>query len=142
MARKSQTVKLAMPKIAHRRTTWAQRTGHNTKSASLLFRAHNDAPQFIEDADGHRSRVWQAHELQSYAKNDIVTAVRFQRAVEREDLLEHIPPSAVKWAVTKGWLFESTTTKGVFWVTRKAAAELDLPRTHQGRKIQFLDRGL
>lgn len=142
MARTAAKSAFQLPTIARRRSTWEQRTAVHSKAAKLAAQAMTEKPVFIEDDDGHRMKVWQQHELHSYSHSDIVTAIRGQRAVEREDLLEFIPPGAIKYCTTKGWLFESTTTRGVFWVTRKAAAELDLPRKAQGRTIQFLDRGL
>jgi hypothetical protein len=132
---------LALPTVAKRRTTWAQRTGHATKAAGILARAVNERPEFVEDDDGHRVRVWKEEELKRYTNDDIKTALRLRRAAEREDLLEFIPERAIGYCVTKGWLFRDVTS-GIFWVTRKAAAELDLPRKHQGRVIQFLDRGI
>jgi hypothetical protein len=39
--------------------------------------------------------------------------------------------------VTKRWLRQDAVG-GWYYVTKKAAAELDLPRQHKGRKIRFV----
>jgi hypothetical protein len=131
--------RLTLPRVARQRSTWAQRTGTATRGASLLFKAHNQAVEFHEDAEGRRIRHWRPEELQRYTLDDIKTALRGQHVVELEDVIEYIPERAVGYCVTKGWLFKD----GPFYrVTRKAAAELDLPRTVGGRKIRFFDSGL
>jgi hypothetical protein len=56
-------------------------------------------------------------------------------------MLEFVPPTAIKYCVTKGWIVKAERG-GFYHVTRKAAAELDLPRQHHGRNIQLMDAGL
>lgn len=139
MARTSRKSKLALPTVAHKRFSYEQRTSACTRAAKIAARAVVEEIQFVEDADGHLIRQWKASELQTYTSADIVQAIRGRHVVETEDMLEYIPPSAIKYAVTKGWLFPD----GPFYrVTRKAAAELDLPRSVGGRKICFYDAGL
>jgi len=115
--------------------TYATRTGMNERSARILAKAVTERPVFLEDADGHQVRQWKPEELQSYGNDDIKSALRFNHVVEIEDLLETLPPSALKYCATKGWL--RLSAGGWYCVTRKAAGELDLPRTHRGRKIRF-----
>ena len=57
-------------------------------------------------------------------------------------MLGTVPPSAIKYAVTKGWLVPNAC-KSLYRVTLKGAIELDLPLRfkggdHHGRKIPFL----
>jgi len=115
--------------------TYADRTGMTGRSARILAKAVTEWPAFIEDADGHRIRQWKPDEMQSYSNDDIKSALRFNHVVEVEDLLETLPPSAVKYCATKGWL--RLSAGGWYEVTRKAAVDLDLPRQHRGRKVRF-----
>ena len=139
MARTSRKSGLALPRTAHKRFCYEVRSGSASRAGGIAFKAFNEVPEFVEDADGHLIRQWKPSELQTYTTDDIVQAVRGRHAVEAEDMLEYIPPSAIKYAVTKGWLFQD----GPFYrVTRKAAAELDLPRSVGGRKLHFYDAGL
>ncbi|HEV8030614.1 MAG TPA: hypothetical protein VGP42_06305 [Stellaceae bacterium] len=132
---------LKMPRIANKRQSYAVRSGMVTRAASIVAKAVVEAPVFVTDEDGHRMRQWKAEELQRYTTEDIKSALRLRRAVEKEEMLEFVPPSAIKYCQTKGWIVQAEGAP-YFFVTRKAATELDLPRKHQGRAIQFLDRGL
>jgi hypothetical protein len=54
-------------------------------------------------------------------------------------MLGTVPPSAIKYCVTKGWLIPAGT---LYRVTLKGAIDLDLPfrftgGQHKGRKIPF-----
>ena len=137
MARNTSALKITKP--AHKRFSYERRSRQNTRGAAIMFRAFNDKPEFVEDADGHMIRQWKKHELRTYTTGDIQIALRGANALDEEDMLEHIPPSAIKYCVTKGWLFRD----GPFYrVTRKAAAALALPHSVGGRKIHFYDSGL
>jgi hypothetical protein len=141
MARTSRkTASLKITRAAHKRFSYEFRSGCSSRAAAIAFKAVNEQPVFVEDEDGHMMRQWKKEELQSYTQDDIKNAIRGRHAVETEDMLEWIPPSAIKYSVTKGWL--ATFGAGIYRVTRKAAAELDLPRSVGGRKIAFYDAGL
>jgi hypothetical protein len=136
-SRTSRKTAMPLPKVARRRSTWEQRTAVGSRAARILAKAATEKPVFIEDDDGHRMRQWKPEDLQRFTNDDIRRALRLNRTVEPESMLEFIPPSAIRYCQTKGWIVKDP--KGAFfWVTRRAAAELDLPRQHQGRKIQFL----
>lgn len=139
MARTSRKTGLAFPRAAHKRFSYEVRSGAASRAGGIAFRAFNEVPEFVEDADGHLIRQWKEHELKHYTHDDIAQALRGRHVVETEDMLEYVPERAIGYSVTKGWLFQD----GPFYrVTRKAAAELDLPRTVGGRKIHFYDAGL
>lgn len=139
MARTSRKSKLSLPTIAHKRFAYEIRSGACSRPGKIAFKAFNESPVFEEDADGHMIRQWKPEELQRYTTEDIKNALRGMQVVEAEDMLEWVPPSAIKYSVTKGWLFRD----GPFYrVTRKAAAELSLPRSVGGRTIRFYDAGL
>lgn len=140
MARKNSKI-LPLPTVAHKRASYEQRSGVCTRAAKIAAKAVTEKPVFVEDEDGHMMRQWKRSELQSYSNDDIKAALRLNRVVEAEDMLEFVPPSAIKYCVTKGWLVKAENAP-FFFVTRKAASDLDLPRKLQGRAIQFLDRGL
>jgi hypothetical protein len=129
------TLNTSLPTSARKRS-YVDRTGMTTRSARVLAKAINERPAFIEDADEHLIRQWKPEELQRYSNDDIKSALRFRHVAEAEELTETIPPTAVKYGVTKGWLRQDERG-GWYHVTRKAAAELDLPRQHRGRKIRF-----
>jgi hypothetical protein len=136
MASTKSALELRLPTVARRRKTYAQRTAANTKSARITAKALTEKPVFIEDADGHMIRQWKPEEMKRYTNDDMVQALRLRRAVETEDLLEFVPPNAVNYMRTKGWIVPATLG-GYFLISEKAAVDLSLPRTHQGRKIQF-----
>ena len=118
-----------------KRKSYAERSGMTSRSARILASAITEKPVFIEDADGHLIRQWKPEEMQRYGNDEIKSELRFRHVVELEDLLETIPPSAVKYCCSKGWLRKDAG--GWFLVTKKAAADLGLPLNHQGRKVRF-----
>jgi hypothetical protein len=130
-----------LPRTAKKRRSYAARSGMDLLAAKIAAKAMIEQPVFVEDADGHRIRQWKPEELQRYSNDEIKEALRLKRVVEPEDMLEFVPPSAIKYCVTKGWIVKAERG-GYFHITRKAAADLELPRKHQGRTIQFMDRGL
>lgn len=132
---------LQMPRTANKRRSYEERSGMIGRAAKIAAKAVIEKPVFVEDDDGHLIRQWKPEELQRYGNDEIRQALRNRRAVEAEDMLEFVPPTAIKYCVTKGWIVKAERG-GFYYVTRKAAAELDLPRKFQGRTIQFLDRGL
>lgn len=141
MPRKNTKALLPLPTVAHKRASYEVRSGMCQRAAKIAAKAMVEKPVFIEDEDGHLIRQWKPEEMQRYSNDDIKAALRLRRVVEAEEMLEFIPPPAIKYCVTKGWIVKAENAP-FYYVTRKAAAELDLPRKHQGRAIQFLDRGL
>lgn len=114
------TAKLKMRKVAHKRSTFAQRTGQNTRAAATLLAA----------ANGHD---------QHWSHDEIRVALLRRHAVELEDLIAELPRPAINYAVTKGWIHKAAG-EGWFRVTKRAAAELKLPARHgDGRKVQLID---
>jgi hypothetical protein len=136
------TATLALPTIAKKRCSYAQRSGSQSRAASMLYRSFNKTPTFVEDEDGHRIRQWEGSEIYAFRHDDIKTALTRRQIVEREDMLEFVPPGSITYAVNKGWIVKDAKAPW-YWVTRKAAVELDLPRTNrEGRKIRFFENGL
>ena len=121
------------------RKSYAARTGMDARSAKVLVKAmFGEKPEFFEDADGNRIRKWKPSESSSYSNADLRDCLCNRVAVEPGDMLGTVPPSAIKYCVTKGWLIPHGA---MFLVTRKAAFELNLPLRfkgiHNGRKIPF-----
>ena len=134
-------ISLPLPKVAHKRRSYDERTGRCTRAAKIAAKAAVEKPVFIEDEDGHRIRQWKPEEMRRYGNEQIIEALRLRTVVEPEEMLGFVPPPAIKYCVTKGWIAKAQVG-GFYHVTRKAAAELNLPRTLNGRKIRFLDTGL
>lgn len=119
-----------------KRHTYAQRTRANTEGARMLAEAFCRKVEYVVDDAGRSVRKWFPDQLQTYKNDDIARAVSRRRAIEYTDLVDDIPPTAVKYAVTKGWL---VLAGGLYWVTAKAAIELKLPpKTADGLTIRFL----
>jgi len=98
----------------------------------------NEAVEFIQDEDGNAVRQWPAN-MQSYTNEDMKRALSRRRAVERHELLEQVPPTAIGYMQTKGWI-QRDPRGAFFYVTRKAWLDLGLPsHDRQGRKIRFHD---
>jgi hypothetical protein len=134
----------SLPTIAKKRRSYIQRSGNQTRAASALYRAFNTTPSFVEDADGHRIRQWEGSEIYALRHDDIKAALSRRGVLVREDLLEFVPSGSITYAVNKGWVVkDSRPGADWFYVTKKAAVDLDLPRKdREGRKIRFLDNGL
>ena len=119
---------------------YARRTGMNTRAAVILAKAVVMKPETIEDPDGNIIRVWKSSESSSYSNADLVSCLRNRVAVEAAEMLGTVPPSAIKYCVTKGWLLPNASGT-LFQVTKKAARELDLPvrfkGVFNGRRIPF-----
>ena len=56
----------------------------------------------------------------------------------RKEIVEELPRAAISCAITKGWIHKAAG-EAWFRVTRRAAAELQLPTRHNGAKIHFID---
>ena len=77
--------------------------------------------------------------MQSYTNEDMKRALSRRRAVERHELLDHVPPRAICYMQTKGWI-QRDPRGGFYHVTRKAWLDLALPgRDREGRRIRFYD---
>lgn len=125
-----------MRQQATRRKSYEVRSRSNTPAAKALAEAFCRKIEYQVGPDGERLRVWRPDELQTYKNDDIASAIARRRAFEYAELLEEIPPTAIKYALTKGWL---RLIDGLYWVTEKGAAELKLPRrTFDGVTIRFL----
>jgi hypothetical protein len=126
---------LQLPRLARKRRSYEERAGLNSRAAKITLKAINDAPEFRETIEGNRVRVWKSSEMSSYSNADVASALRGHYVIEEEEMLATIPPSAIKYAVTKRWL--EKTPAGWFYVTTTARAELKLPSSVRGRKIRF-----
>jgi len=115
-----------------RRKTWAQKTRSHTAAARTLAKAFNERPIF-EERDGETWRVWPKN-FQSYGADDVAQAIKRQRAIEESELSHELAPTAVKWAITKGWLVRAGT---LLMVTTKARDELKLPLRNDQGAIKF-----
>lgn len=134
------TAALEMPRVAKRRTTWAQRTAQHTKAAKVAAEALIMKPA-LEDENGFLVREWSLSDKLSVKIADIATTISRQRAFEVEEMLETLPISGVKKAIYAGWLVKDPVAPW-FLVTTRARAELNLPRKDRdGRTIKFLDAG-
>jgi hypothetical protein len=54
-------------------------------------------------------RVWKSSEMSSYTNADVTSCLADRVAVEPAEMLGTVPPSAVKYAVTKGWLLPNAS---------------------------------
>ena len=123
-----------------RRKSYAARTGMDARSSKIIVNAmFGKQPEFSEDEDGNLIRKWLLSESSSYSNADLASCLRNRVAVEANEMLGTVPPSAIKYCVTKGWLIPKGA---LFLVTRRAAIDLNLPLrfrgTHlNGRKIPF-----
>lgn len=134
------TAALEMPRVAKRRTTWAQRTAQHTKAAKIAAGALIMKPA-VEDENGFLVREWSLSDKLGVTTEDIGRAISRTRVIELEELLESIPVSGVKKAIYAGWLVKDPVAPW-FIVTTRAQAELSLPRKDRnGRAIKFFDAG-
>jgi hypothetical protein len=126
----------------HARKSFAQKTRRDSRAAACLVAAmFGKGPSFSEDADGNRIRAWQPRELQRFTNDDLRAAISNRVAVTESEMLGTVPPSAIKYCTTKGWL-RAHGTSGIYFVTARAARELDLPARfrggqHHGKRIRF-----
>ena len=122
------------------RKSYADRSGMNSRASITLAAAVVQKPETFEDADGNTIRVWKSSEMSSYSNADIASTLVNRVAVEPGEMLGTVPPSAIKYCVTKGWLIPNTD-KTLYRITLKGAIELDLPLRFKGkfngRKIPF-----
>jgi hypothetical protein len=122
------------------RKSYEDRTGLNTRAAVHLAKGHFEKIQYTEDEDGNRIRLWKSSEMSSYSNSDIASCLINRVAVEPNEMLGTVPPSAIKYCVTKGWLVPNSD-KTLYRVTLKGAIDLDLPLYFKGkfngRKIPF-----
>lgn len=131
---------LITPKKKRARKSYEARTGMTKRASVHLVKGIFTKLETIEDDQGNVMRVWQPSEMQSYSNADIASCLRNRVAVEANEMLGTVPPSAIKYCVTKGWLVPNET-KTFFRVSLKGAIELDLPLHFKGkfnnRKIPF-----
>jgi hypothetical protein len=87
------------------RKSYEDRTGLSTRAAKILIAAIHTKPATVEDDAGNVIRVWKSSEMSSYSNADIASCLKNRVAVEPNEMLGTVPPSAIKYAVTKeGWL--------------------------------------
>ena len=134
----------AAPKKTNGRThkSYEARTGMDKRASTILVSAIFVKIEFSEDEDGNKIRAWKSSEMSSYSNIDIASCLINRVAIEPNEMLGTVPPSAIKYAVTKGWLVPNDG-KTLYRVTLKGAIELDLPLRfkggeHHGRRIPFL----
>ena len=110
----------------------------NTRTCKILIAAHQVKIEFVEDEDGNNIRVWKQSESSFYTNADLKACLSNRVAVEANEILGTVPPSAIEYCVTKGWLIPHGS---LYRVNLKAALELDLPMRFcgrfNGRKIPF-----
>jgi len=128
-------------KTAAVRDAYAARTGMDKRSAKILVAAHIVKPETYQDEDGNVIRVWKSSEMSSYSNADIASTLRNRVAVEPNEMLGTVPPSAIKYCVTKGWLVPNAS-RTLYSVTQRGAIDLNLPLRFKGgafhgRKIPF-----
>jgi hypothetical protein len=113
----------------------------SARSSIILAAALIVKPETFEDENGNTIRVWKSAEMSSYSNADIAGCLINRVAVEPNEMLGTVPPSVIKYAVTKGWLVPNSD-RTLYRVTLKGAIELDLPLRFKGkfkgRKIPFL----
>ena len=123
------------------RKSYADRTGMSSRASIILAAAVILKPETHEDDNGNTIRVWKSSEMSSYSNADIASCLRNRVAIEANEMLGTVPPSAVKYSVTKGWLIPNES-KTLYRITIRAAIELDLPMHFKGklgnRKIPFV----
>ena len=112
--------KLALPTVANKKRTYAERTGANQR-ASKIWASTCSQPTVEVDEEGYVVRDW-ANETIRLTIEDTAVALRYERVVEMAGLLQYISPSAIKYAVAQGWI-RKDPKGGFFWVTEKAADE-------------------
>ena len=124
------------------RKSYEDRTGMTKRASTILVTAIFVKIEFSEDESGNKIRAWKPSEMSSYSNRDIASCLINRVAIEPNEMLGTVPPSAIKYAVTKGWLVPNPC-KTLYRVTLMGAIELDLPLRfkggeHHGRKIPFL----
>ena len=122
------------------RKSYADRTGMSSRASVTLAAAVVLKPETFEDDNGNTIRVWKSSEMSSYSNSDIASTLVNRVAVEPNEMLGTVPPSAIKYCVTKGWLIPNAD-KTLYRITLKGAIDLDLPLYFKGkfngRKIPF-----
>lgn len=131
-------------KIRRARKSYEARTGMNSRANRIIVAAMAEKPAFHEDADGYIIREWKKDDLQRFTNEQIASCLRNTLAVTPAEMLGTVPPTAIKYCVTKGWLV-ANASGSILTVTLKAAIDLDLPLNYRGkfngRKIPFVGTG-
>lgn len=123
------------------RKTYAQRTGLDTRANRIMVSAiYGAGPAFQQDDDGNLLRDWKKEDLLRWTYDELKSVISNRVCVTDSEMLGTVPPSAIKWSVNKGWLIPHGTG-GAYFVTTKAAFDLNLPvrfkGIHGNRKIPF-----
>ena|ERR1700722_11359852 len=123
------------------RKSYEARTGMNSRANRILVAAMAEKPVFKEDDNGNLIREWQKKDEQRFTNAQLADCLRNRVAVEPGEMLGTVPPTAIKYCVTKGWLVPNASAS-LYTITLKGAIDLDLPLNfkggkHHGRKIPF-----
>jgi hypothetical protein len=131
---------LTASKKTRARKSYEDRTGMGKRSNIIMVKAIFTKPETTEDSEGNVLRTWKSSEMSSYSNADIASCLVNRVAVEANEMLGTVPPSAIKYCVTKGWLIPNAG-KTLYLITLKGAIDLDLPMKFRGklngRKIPF-----
>ena len=85
-------------------------------------------PQFIEEADGTRVRVW-GNGMEDWVRaEDVRSWLLGLRVVELRDGLEFVREDYIKMMVREDFLRKDRNRGAFYWITRKAAEKWRLPR--------------
>jgi hypothetical protein len=84
-------------------------------------------PQFIEDDEGNRVRVWGDGMEDWVTADDVRSWLLGNRVVELREGLEFVREDYVKMMVREGYL-RKDARGSLYWVTEKAAWKWDLPK--------------
>ena len=124
------------------RKSYAARTRMDSRTSTIIVKAlFGKKPEFFEDEDGNLIRKWLPSESSSYSNENLRDCLRNRVVVEPNEMLGTVPPSAIKYCVTKGWLVPNAN-KTLYSVTLRGAVDLNLPLRFKGgafhgRKIPF-----
>jgi hypothetical protein len=129
-------------KTPRARKSYTDRTGMASRASISLAQGLVVQPEKFEDDNGNVVRVWTPADLLRWTFLELASTLINRVAVEPNEMLGAVPPSAIKYSVNKGWLIPNSD-KTLYRITLKCALELDLPMRFRGkfngRKIPFLN---
>jgi hypothetical protein len=121
---------LELSKVPNRRKSYDERTGRNKGAARVAAKALSGYfdRKYEEDEHGDRIRVFGKGEARRITNDDIREWLLGKRVTDVTEAREFVTEAAFKWCERHGYIRKDSAGLPRWWVTRKAADELKLPR--------------
>ena len=116
------------------RKSYDERTHRSTRDGIIAAGIVNDqGPERVVNRFDEEVFAWRSRDMQRFTNADLRSWLTGIRVTDPDEAIAEVPPSAFRYAVTKGWLRKDRAAP-FYWITKKGGMELNLPVPVVGNK--------